>query len=91
MADLSTGQRRRVEVARLTSGDHGLLLLDEPTGHLSPGLVEDLEEALDHYSGALVVVSHDRRLREHFEGRHLVLRGGEVVMDTGTRRGNMST
>lgn len=91
VADLSAGQRRRVEVGRLTSGVHDLLLLDEPTNHLSPGLVEDLEEALDHYSGALVMVRHDRRLREGFEGRRLVLRSGEVIMDTVTRCYGMST
>ncbi|WP_017570277.1 TlrC/CarA/OleB/SrmB family ABC-F type ribosomal protection protein [Nocardiopsis halotolerans] len=78
---LSVGQRRRIEVARLTSGAYDLLLLDEPTNHLSPGLVEDLEEALAHYDGALVIVSHDRRTRERFTGRHLELREGAVVSD----------
>ncbi len=79
---LSVGQRRRIEVARLTSGAYDLLLLDEPTNHLSPGLVEDLEEALTHYGGTLVVVSHDRRTRERFTGRRLELRGGSVVSDS---------
>jgi ABC-type uncharacterized transport system YnjBCD ATPase subunit len=57
------GRRRRIEVARLTSGVHDLLLLDEPTNRLSPGLVEELEEALSRYTGALVIVTHDRRTR----------------------------
>ncbi|MDT0329748.1 TlrC/CarA/OleB/SrmB family ABC-F type ribosomal protection protein [Nocardiopsis lambiniae] len=79
---LSVGQRRRIEVARLTSDSYDLLLLDEPTNHLSPGLVEDLEEALSRYRGALVIVTHDRRTRERFTGRRLEMRGGMIVADT---------
>jgi macrolide transport system ATP-binding/permease protein len=81
VASLSVGQRRRIEVARLTSGAHDLLLLDEPTNHLSPGLVEELEEALAHYTGALVLVTHDRMMRERFVGRHLELHEGTVIAD----------
>ena len=83
---LSVGQRRRIEVARLSSSAHDLLLLDEPTNHLSPGLVEDLEEALSHYTGTLVVVTHDRRMRERFAGRHLRLEAGEIHDDKSTSR-----
>ncbi|MDE3723453.1 ABC-F family ATP-binding cassette domain-containing protein [Nocardiopsis sp. N85] len=79
---LSVGQRRRIEVARLTSDSYDLLLLDEPTNHLSPGLVEDLEEALSRYRGAMVIVTHDRRTRERFTGRRLEMRGGMIVADT---------
>jgi macrolide transport system ATP-binding/permease protein len=82
VGSLSVGQRRRIEVARLTSGAYDLLLLDEPTNHLSPGLVEDLEEALTRYEGTLVVVTHDRRIRRRFTGRHLELREGAVVSDS---------
>lgn len=70
---LSTGQRRRLELARLVTAPADLLLLDEPTNHLSPGLVEELETALAHYPGTLVVVSHDRRLRDGFRGRRIAL------------------
>jgi macrolide transport system ATP-binding/permease protein len=45
-----------------------LLLLDEPTNQLSPALVEELAEALGGFGGALVTVSHDRRLRHRFAG-----------------------
>jgi macrolide transport system ATP-binding/permease protein len=73
LGELSYGQRRRIELARLVSEPVDLLLLDEPTNHLSPMLVEQLEEALAAYRGALVVVTHDRRLRAAFTGSHLEL------------------
>jgi macrolide transport system ATP-binding/permease protein len=71
---LSVGQRRKLELARLvTAGPLDLLLLDEPTNHLSPALVEEIEAALAHYTGTLVVVTHDRLLRRRFHGTHLRL------------------
>ncbi|WTT89662.1 ATP-binding cassette domain-containing protein [Streptomyces sp. NBC_00076] len=71
--DLSTGQRQRLALARLVTRPTDVLLLDEPTNHLSPALVEELEAALGGFDGALVVVSHDRRLRQRWEGAHLPL------------------
>lgn len=76
VGDLSYGQRRRIELARLVSDPVDLLLLDEPTNHLSPALVEELEEALTGYGGALVVVTHDRRIRERFRGTRMEIRDG---------------
>jgi macrolide transport system ATP-binding/permease protein len=60
VAGLSVGQRRRLALARLLHDPVDLLVLDEPTNHLSPALVVDLEEALSHYRGALVVVGQAR-------------------------------
>ncbi|WSQ06929.1 ABC-F type ribosomal protection protein Car(A) [Streptomyces sp. NBC_01231] len=77
--DLSYGQRRRIELARLVTEPVDLLLLDEPTNHLAPELVEELEEALTDYQGTVVVVTHDRRMRSRFDGSHLTLRDGHVV------------
>ncbi|WP_018350715.1 ribosomal protection-like ABC-F family protein [Longispora albida] len=71
--ELSAGQRRRIDLARLVTEPAGLLLLDEPTNHLAPGLVHELEDALAGYAGAVVVVSHDRQLRERFAGTWRVL------------------
>ncbi|GAB3743680.1 ABC-F family ATP-binding cassette domain-containing protein [Amycolatopsis oliviviridis] len=71
--ELSVGQRRRLELARLVTAGSDLLLLDEPTNHLAPDLVEEMEQALAEYSGALVIVTHDRRMRRTFEGRRLEL------------------
>jgi macrolide transport system ATP-binding/permease protein len=79
VGELSYGQRRRIELARLVSEPVDLLLLDEPTNHLSPALVEELEAALVGYAGALVLVTHDRRMRTRFTGSRLELREGAVA------------
>lgn len=49
-------------------------MLDEPTNHIALSLVEELEQALDQYRGAVVVVSHDRSFRSRFTGDVLELR-----------------
>ncbi|MFJ2929912.1 ATP-binding cassette domain-containing protein [Streptomyces massasporeus] len=71
--DLSIGQRRRLELARLVTGAQDLLLRDEPTNHLSPSLVEELQAAPTTYEGTLIVVTHDRRLPSAFPGPVLEL------------------
>ncbi|MFF7856393.1 ribosomal protection-like ABC-F family protein [Streptomyces sp. NPDC007904] len=75
---LSTGQRQRLALARLVTRPWDVLLLDEPTNHLSPALVEELEAALLGFQGALVVVSHDRLLRERWRGRRLTVSASAV-------------
>jgi macrolide transport system ATP-binding/permease protein len=76
---LSWGQRRRLELARLVSRPVDVLLLDEPTNHLSPVLAEELQAALASYTGTVVLVSHDRRLRGSFEGRRLEMDTGAFI------------
>ncbi|MGC9441112.1 TlrC/CarA/OleB/SrmB family ABC-F type ribosomal protection protein [Streptomyces sp. WG5] len=78
VGDLSTGQLRRLALARLLRDPVDLLLLDEPTNHLSPALVEDFEEALHHYRGALVMVSHDRMVARRFTGRRVRMSNGSL-------------
>ncbi|WP_338495265.1 ATP-binding cassette domain-containing protein [Streptomyces sp. SJL17-4] len=79
---LSTGQRRKLELARLVTEPADLLLLDEPTNHLAPALVEEIDAALAHYPGTLVVVTHDRRLRAGFRGRRLELAPAPELVTT---------
>ena len=71
---MSTGQRRRLALARLLTTPYDLMVLDEPTNHLSLVPVEELEAALDRYAGALVVVSHDRRFISRWRGATLDLK-----------------
>ncbi|GAA4924703.1 macrolide transport system ATP-binding/permease protein [Stackebrandtia albiflava] len=78
VAALSVGQRRRLELAKLVSRPARLLVLDEPTNHLSPALVAELEEALDRFTGALVVVSHDAAFTDVFRGRRLAVSAGRL-------------
>jgi macrolide transport system ATP-binding/permease protein len=79
LASLSGGERARLALACLPAASPEVLLLDEPTNHLSLTLVEELEQALDAYPGALVVVSHDRALRRRFTGTRLEMREGRLV------------
>ncbi|WP_432586479.1 ribosomal protection-like ABC-F family protein [Streptomyces sp. HD1123-B1] len=84
VGSLSAGQRRRLALARLLARPADLLLLDEPANHLALGLVEQLEQALDQWAGAVVVVSHDRLLRSRFTGRLCEIRDGRPVADKGS-------
>ena len=52
-----------------------VLLLDEPLNHVSLALVEELETALAHHPGAVVVVTHDRRFQQRWRGDVLHLPG----------------
>ncbi len=64
-AELSGGQQRRVELAKLLVADADLLLIDEPTNHLDLQGIEWLEEFMGGVSTAFVLVSHDRRFLDH--------------------------
>ncbi len=63
--DLSPGERTRAGLALLQGRGVNLLVLDEPTNHLDLPAIEQLEEALESYEGALLLVTHDRRLLDN--------------------------
>lgn len=83
VGSLSAGQRRRLALARLLARPADLLLLDEPANHLALGLVEQLEQALDAWAGALVIVSHDRALHRRFTGHRCEIRAGRALLTRG--------
>lgn len=58
--DLSGGERGRVSLAKLMLSESNFLILDEPTNHLDITSKEILENALNHYTGTVFYVSHDR-------------------------------
>ncbi|OUM41792.1 ABC-F family ATP-binding cassette domain-containing protein [Arthrobacter sedimenti] len=65
VGSLSPGERTRAGLALLQARGVNLLVLDEPTNHLDLPAIEQLEEALEAYTGALLLVTHDRRLLEN--------------------------
>ena len=80
-ASLSPGERTRAHLAELQARGENLLVLDEPTNHLDLEAVEQLEQALATWDGALVVVSHDLSFLE------AVAPTREVVLPTPPRPG----
>ena len=63
--DLSPGERTRAGLALLQACGTNVLVLDEPTNHLDLAAIEQLEQALETYDGALLLVTHDRRMLQN--------------------------
>ena len=75
VGSLSGGERARVHIARLMLEEADLLLLDEPTNDLDIPTLEVLEETLLEFTGALVLVTHDRALMDRVSNAVLGLDG----------------
>jgi ATP-binding cassette subfamily F protein 3 len=80
---LSGGQQNRLGLARLLLAEPDVLLLDEPTNHLDVAAVEWLEEFLQTYPSAYLMISHDRYLLDRTANRIIEIDNGRTVSYTG--------
>jgi len=79
---LSTGERQRVGIARAVVARPAVLLADEPTGNLDPGLSEEIMALFRLFQSigtTVLIASHDVDLIERFDARVLTLEGGRLV------------
>lgn len=74
----SGGWRMRIELAKLLLQNNDILLLDEPTNHLDIESILWLEEFLNGYAGAVVVVSHDKMFLDHVTNRTIEISLGKI-------------
>lgn len=65
---LSGGQKARLQLIEMLADNPSLLVLDEPTNHLDLPSIEELENALKHYAGAILFISHDTHFRKQLGG-----------------------
>ena len=78
VGSLSGGERARLALALITRNAPHLLILDEPTNHLDVDSREALIQALNSYSGAVIIVSHDRHMIELVADRLLLVDSGHA-------------
>jgi len=74
----SGGERKKAALARALIAEPDILLLDEPTNHLDITAIEKLEEIIEKFSGAVIVISHDRSFLTHVSNATLWLDRGIV-------------
>lgn len=82
-ADLSGGEKTRINLARLILVDTEILLLDEPTNHLDLNAVIWLEEYLRLYKGTVLAISHDRYFLDKVVSRVVEIRDGVAEFYSG--------
>ena len=79
VAQLSGGERSRLRLLTLLTGDANFLVLDEPTNHLDVDSVEALAAALADYTGTVLLITHDRHLIDSVATRVLEIHDGRLV------------
>lgn len=77
--ELSAGQKRKLQLARMIAEGVNVLIVDEPTHYLSFDVLEEFERALREFPGPVLTVSHDRWFIERFGGRIWELRDGRLI------------
>ena len=84
MRNLSGGERNRIELAKKLLHGGNFLVLDEPTNDLDLPTLRVLEEAILHFDGAAIIVSHDRYFLNRLCTHTIVFEGdGELYFNTG--------
>jgi len=83
VGQLSGGEKARLALALMLLSPCNLLVLDEPTNHLDIPAKQMLEDALCHYDGAALLVSHDRYFISRVANRIVELRDGELILYRG--------
>jgi ATP-binding cassette, subfamily F, member 3 len=68
VSQLSGGQKARLQLIDMLADNPSLLVLDEPTNHLDLPSIEELEQALERYAGAILFISHDTHFRKQLGG-----------------------
>ena len=84
MSNLSGGWRKRVALARELVKEPELLLLDEPTNHLDIPAIEWLEQALQNFKGAMLLVTHDRHFLKKVANEIAEIDRGKLFQFAGT-------
>lgn len=77
-ATFSGGWRMRIELAKLLLREPDILLLDEPTNHLDINSIQWLEDFLKNYSGAILLVSHDKAFLDNITKRTVEIVLGKI-------------
>lgn len=75
VGDLSGGERNRVHLAKMLKSGANLLLLDEPTNDLDVNTLRALEDALEHFGGSAIIISHDRWFLDRVATHILAMEG----------------
>src|SRR4028118_1574568 len=83
IADLSGGYRKRIALATALLSDPDVLLMDEPTNHLDALSVEWLQNYLNGYRGALLLITHDRYFLDRVTNRILEIDRGDLYTYSG--------